>query len=131
MCPRRWECRSHPPTPHLPLRRDVWTGLTLWLHLLAVTSGSHGLGDSDYKPCWFRRPEAGVEMLADVGCHEGCENCGSAVLGEGKAREDLGWEPLGPCPRPHSHVEMEALQGAETLLRFRPVALLLCLSPLQ
>ena len=69
-----------------------------------------------------------VEMLADVGSHEGCENCGSAVLGEGKAWESLGWVPLGPCPHPRSHVEMEVLQGAETLLRFMPTTLLLWLS---
>ena len=37
-----------------------------------------------------------------------CENCDSAVLGEGKAQEALGWVPLGHCPHPHSHVEMEA-----------------------
>ena len=70
-----------------------------------------------------------VEMLADIGFHEGCGNCGSAVLGEGKAQEALGWVLLGPCPHPYSHVEMEALRGAETLLRFRPMALHLCLSP--
>ena len=69
-----------------------------------------------------------VEMLADVGSHEGCENCGSAVLGEGKAWESLGWVPLGPCPHPRSHVEMEVLQGAQTLLRFMPTTLLLWLS---
>ena len=69
-----------------------------------------------------------VEMLADTGFHEGCGNCGSAVLGEGKAQEALGWVLLGPCPHPYSHVEMEALRGAETLLRFRPTTLLLWLS---
>ena len=104
------------------------TGLTLWLHLLAVASESHGLGDSDYELCWFRRAEAGLEMLADFGSHEGCENCGSAVLGEGKAQKALGWVPLGPCSYPHSYVEMEVLQGAETLLRFMPTTLLLWLS---
>ena len=67
-------------------------------------------------------------MLADIGSHEGCENCGSAVLGEGKAQEALGWVPLGPCPHPHSYVEMEVLQGAETLLKFMPTTLLLWLS---
>ena len=88
-----------------------------------VTQTTNRAGSGGQKP--------GLRCWLTVGCHECCENCGCAVLGEGKAREDLGWEPLGPCPRPHSHVEMEALQGTETLLRFRPVALLLCPSPLQ
>lgn len=71
----------------------------------------------------------GLRYWLTVGSHEGCGNCGSAVLGEGKAQEALGWVPLGPCPQPYSHVEMEALRGGETLLRFRLTALLLCLSP--
>lgn len=58
-----------------------------------------------------------------------CENCDSAVLGEGKAQETLGWLPQGPCPHPHSHVETEALRGVESLLRFRAMALHLRLSP--
>ena len=29
-------------------------------------------GGSKYEPCWFRRPAAEVEVLADVGSHEGC-----------------------------------------------------------
>ena len=37
-----------------------------------------------------------------------CENCISAVLGEGNAPEALGWVLPGPCPRPHSHMETEA-----------------------
>ena len=27
---------------------------------------------SKYEPCWFRRLAAKVEVLADIGCHEGC-----------------------------------------------------------
>ena len=37
-----------------------------------------------------------------------CENCDSAVLGEGKAQEALEWIRLGPCPHPHIDVETEA-----------------------
>ena len=35
-------------------------------------SGSHRLGGSNYKPCWFRRPAAEVEVSAEVGSCEGC-----------------------------------------------------------
>ena len=72
VCLRFWDYRSHPPTPPLPLQRDVWSELTLCLHFLAVVSGSHRPGGSNYEPCWFRRLAAEVEVSTDVGSREGC-----------------------------------------------------------
>ena len=72
VCLRCWEWKSHPPTPLLPLRRDVWTELTLCLHFPAVASGSHKLVGSNYEPCWFRRPAAEAEVSTDIGSREGC-----------------------------------------------------------
>ena len=66
-----------------------------------------------------------------LGASWACEHCGSAVLGAGKAQEALGWFlwdfPLSSEP----HGNGGSLRGAETLLRFRPVALLLCLPLVQ
>ena len=39
-------------------------------------SGSHRLGGSNYKPCWFRRPAANVEVSTDIGF---CEGCGESL----------------------------------------------------
>ena len=39
-------------------------------------SGSHRLGGSSYKPCWFRRPAANVQVSTDVGS---CEGCGESL----------------------------------------------------
>ena len=72
VCPRCWECKSHPATPFFALRRDVWTELTLRLHFPAVVSGSHRPGGSNYEPCWFRRPAAEAEVSTDIGSREGC-----------------------------------------------------------
>ena len=60
------------PSPYIPLSlwRDIRTGLTLWLHFLAVMSGSHRLGGPICEPCSFRRPAAEFEVSADIGYHE-------------------------------------------------------------
>ena len=39
-------------------------------HIRIAPSGSK------YEPCWFRRPAAEVDVLADVGC---CEGCGESL----------------------------------------------------